>query len=1699
MTVLQSVRPVGEQFDLFCAANSFSDILVNFNLLCAATGTAPTSNPWSIYRDLRTNLKSYWKAGSLFDILEKRVERPDYKHQTVCSGMNVLIVGCGPCGLRCAIELALLGARVVMVEKRESFSRNNVLHLWPYLIYDLRGLGAKTFFGKFCAGSIDHVSIRTLQCILLKVALLFGVQIFNGVTYQGLIEPTGDSTPTSNGERVKADKLTEVDSKNGTVENAKPERDHKVTNEMNTNGSKTNKGWGVRLDPEIVALKNFEIDVLIGADGKGSRLGFPSKQLRCRLAIAITANFINYHTPAEAQIEEISGVTCIFNQQFFTKLVASTGISLENIVYYKDETHYFVTTVKKDSLITKGVFKRDFEDSQSLLSPENVDTKALQQFARDIAQFATNGQLPSLEFALNSYGRPDVDIFDFTRMFAAEYSCRITERNQCLLLECLVGDGLYEPFWPTGSGCALGFLSALDAAWAVSLLGSGQHPFDVIAKRESVYQRLSQTTPQNMPPNFADYTLDPRTRYTGCNPDLFTTVQIRHLYRSDRSKGSRSHSVHAFKSEAGLAEAAARRLKERIQKTRSAFTRTTESFSILSTPYEVDLLRWLQFRLCFYTHCRLINTVSDLSPELWESGANLLCLAHLYRPDLIPEVESFLKSSSKLSDVAFLLCPDSHAKYPSPNLIRACELMAEHFNVEFGSHASSTTLPKSTTDWVAYLTEVYHSLKQLKIAGPPRMKGSTASDKLSGKKSSHLAVRDGSKHGTPSSRRAASIHKVLQPPVNSCLNEPKREDTKKSVEKGLLLKRRAELIAAVNDPASAKRRTPVPASLYQSEKAQLEKLTKQQKSTNSVIVPPSAPVPESIARLLASGKSTAQCYVCGKRLYLVERLMAFGLFFHRHCFRCSICGMQLQPDKATCVRATLPDETDKFFCPSHSQSANNDKPKVAKSQSTQSGASLTSRLIAGQFPFSSSSNPVTVDSIQAQQFVSTSAHNVGRDPSKCSRPQEQPFRSALLAGLEDDDEAVMGIVDLHPCALARGPHHQEESSSSSSSSSSSLIHKSVSKKIAGRVVKHTVGPSGDSAVVKIHGNGIRDEMAPGPDCYLAGHLGLSEVERRANWELNSSVLWPKAAIYETLEHMRMIRPYLLAADDYFASSESEPSPSSSAVYPITSAKDQAKTRVESRQIKVSRMGARKHRSQSSGSESSSARSNNLMIQSTTSDPILSNIGSSLLSLVSPLLSSPAHQNKLAAKQRFCMEPPKPLSIDPRNFIATRNLERTTTTVLADCSEECEYLEDCPISQPKIDVVRNEVKFSASDRGCNEILVMEATHPVGINEYHTSVSPPTSDAVSKASTTVAPDDSVLSGLAVGQNSNSNDHFLPSFTVNEDLRDIDSTSMTTDRSSCEVPTDECVVRSGASHKIADQAPHTGTRKKCSRSSDTSKARLDANSNKNPPEEFASSETSSTDLDSAPSIRQSRCGSIPQRLSFKDLHQASLDESHSNRLNSRFHGMPSSPTSYDEFRLRCAYQNRQAVELNRELKTLERTVRKLEAAGVKTEQELQAMDALINLGTQLPSHALAIGRSETTRNPKFARKCRSRTLNYKLAHEATARTVVSSGFAGGASEIDERKNHLLQRLAEIIATKKLLVQLESDIAEQAKCVLADDSSNRRICERSNVTRSVSEPDLLDIARATMLLPSAPTLDVTSQSTQFHGDIEFSNQLNE
>ena len=70
----------------------------------------------------------------------------------------MLIVGGGLCGLRMAIEVALLGGEAVVAEMRDYMTRKNVLHLWPFVITDIKMIGAKVFYPQMCTGSLNHMS-----------------------------------------------------------------------------------------------------------------------------------------------------------------------------------------------------------------------------------------------------------------------------------------------------------------------------------------------------------------------------------------------------------------------------------------------------------------------------------------------------------------------------------------------------------------------------------------------------------------------------------------------------------------------------------------------------------------------------------------------------------------------------------------------------------------------------------------------------------------------------------------------------------------------------------------------------------------------------------------------------------------------------------------------------------------------------------------------------------------------------------------------------------------------------------------------------------------------------------------------------------------------------------------------------------------------------------------------------------------------------------------------------------------------------------------------------------------------------------------------------------------------------------------------------------------------------------------------------
>ncbi|XP_022779820.1 F-actin-methionine sulfoxide oxidase MICAL2-like isoform X4 [Stylophora pistillata] len=565
----------GELFDAFLQTTDLQETLDVFRKLCQSVDVNPRNHK-TLYASLKSKLTS-WKCKSLWTKLDKRAEHKDYKNKP-CVKNKVLIIGAGPCGLRSAIEAALLGAYVVVIEKRDRFSRNNVLHLWPFLIVDLKNLGAKKFFGQFCAGAIDHISIRRLQVILLKVSLLLGVQVYAKCGFLNLVEPTDAH------------------------------------------------GWRGNFDPPSHALNKFDFDVVVAADGRRAALkGFKGKEFRGKLAIGITVNFVNKNSKEEARVEEISGVAFIFNQQFFQDLKESTGIDLENIVYYKDETHYFVMCAKKNSLLQKGVLKRDFQDAYDLLQTSNVNHDKLLTYAREAANFSTSYQLPQLDFAKNHYLKEDVAMFDFTSLYHSEHAAKIYERKGKRLLALVVGDSLLEPFWPTGSGCARGFLGCFDAAWTMRGWGLGREPIDLLTERDSIFRLLAQTTPENISKNFEEYSINPVTRYPNLNKSCVSQNRVKHLFDNkngpiDHMDGSEAEPMDTSKDPSAIEGGVNAKM----------------------------LLKWCQEQTKKYRNVK----INDMSTS-WRNGLAFCAIIHRYRPDLIDYSSLSPKDQLKNTQLAF--------------------------------------------------------------------------------------------------------------------------------------------------------------------------------------------------------------------------------------------------------------------------------------------------------------------------------------------------------------------------------------------------------------------------------------------------------------------------------------------------------------------------------------------------------------------------------------------------------------------------------------------------------------------------------------------------------------------------------------------------------------------------------------------------------------------------------------------------------------------------------------------------------------------------------------------------------------------------------------------------------------------------------------------------------------------------------------
>ncbi|XP_047405468.1 F-actin-monooxygenase MICAL3 isoform X8 [Sciurus carolinensis] len=912
-------------FDRFVQATTCKGTLKAFQELCDHLELKPKDYR-SFYHKLKSKL-NYWKAKALWAKLDKRGSHKDYKKGKACTNTKCLIIGAGPCGLRTAIDLSLLGAKVVVIEKRDAFSRNNVLHLWPFTIHDLRGLGAKKFYGKFCAGAIDHISIRQLQLILLKVALILGIEIHVNVEFQGLVQPPEDQE----NERI---------------------------------------GWRALVHPKTHPVSEYEFEVIIGGDGRRNTLeGFRRKEFRGKLAIAITANFINRNTTAEAKVEEISGVAFIFNQKFFQELREATGIDLENIVYYKDDTHYFVMTAKKQSLLDKGVILHDYADTELLLSRENVDQEALLNYAREAADFSTQQQLPSLDFAINHYGQPDVAMFDFTCMYASENAALVREQNGHQLLVALVGDSLLEPFWPMGTGIARGFLAAMDSAWMVRSWSLGTSPLEVLAERESIYRLLPQTTPENVSKNFSQYSIDPVTRYPNINVNFLRPSQVRHLYDTGETKD-----IHLE--------------MENLVNSRTT-PKLTRNESVARSS---KLLGWCQRQTDGYTG---VN-VTDLTMS-WKSGLALCAIIHRYRPDLIDfdslDEQNVEKNNQLAFDIAEkelgispIMTGKDMASVGEPDKLSMVMYLTQFYEMFKDSLSSTDTLDLNAEEKAVLIASTKSPISFLSKLGQTISRKRSPKDK---KEKDLDGAGKRRKTSQSEEEETSRGYRGERPTLVSTLTDRRmdvaigNQNKVKYMATQLLAKfeenapaqttgirRQPTQERGVSQPTSCLPEQGLPAPIPQwKQRREKERSRTCPKKVITLSPPSTSPACQTYRDLDADsrGKQSPRherkyikmytggvsslaeqianqlqrkeqpktlldkkelgsikkefpqnlggsdtCYFCQKRVYVMERLSAEGKFFHRSCFKCDYCATTLR------LSAYAYDiEDGKFYCKPH--------------------------------------------------------------------------------------------------------------------------------------------------------------------------------------------------------------------------------------------------------------------------------------------------------------------------------------------------------------------------------------------------------------------------------------------------------------------------------------------------------------------------------------------------------------------------------------------------------------------------------------------------------------------------------------------------------------------------------------------------------------------------------------------------------------
>lgn len=398
---------------------------------------------------------------------------------------RVLVVGGGPVGLRLSIELLLGGHKVTIFEKRREArsetgeleklgftNRINRPHMWPFVRHDLAKLNGKDFMSRqaaypvFTEPDTSSIGIDELQVLLLKTALLLGVDFLLGVGYEDAKVQTDPETMRPSWDVVCCSDETAA------------------------------QQFGL-----TVGRSNMTFDVLMGCDGPRSTvretqtrwLGDIEKR-KFMDCVGIVANVRKVSRPRLRQLGFDSGLepkdmnrTKMVFKQFFDRIKSEADAELENLIYYKASFHnYAILTPKRADLIRHGLSGKVYHhtlarEPQSGKDEEKAKLKAYCGKVLHAAGIPLDEELENDGFV---EAPNDVMAFDFAECWNTKRSIQFnlppldynvaehgawSGRPLCPMVG-LAGDSLLEPFWPMGLGLKRGWQAIMDACYAIDNL-----------------------------------------------------------------------------------------------------------------------------------------------------------------------------------------------------------------------------------------------------------------------------------------------------------------------------------------------------------------------------------------------------------------------------------------------------------------------------------------------------------------------------------------------------------------------------------------------------------------------------------------------------------------------------------------------------------------------------------------------------------------------------------------------------------------------------------------------------------------------------------------------------------------------------------------------------------------------------------------------------------------------------------------------------------------------------------------------------------------------------------------------------------------------------------------------------------------------------------------------------------------------------